>query len=112
MPNIEFDNLFVIGLVALMAPLALAFAPRLRIPAVVVEIVAGVVLGPSVLGVVEADLPVQVVSTIGLAFLLFMVGLELDLRILRGAVLRLVVIGYLASLFLGSGVGLAAIPGL
>ena len=50
MPHTGFDNLFVVALVALLAPLAVAAMPSLRVPAVVVEIVAGVVLGPDVLG--------------------------------------------------------------
>ena len=108
MPATEFDNLFVVALVALLAPLGVALVPRLRLPAVVVEIVAGVVLGPAVLGVVEVDLPVQVLGVIGLAFLLFMVGLELDVATLRGRVLRLAALGYLLSLALGVGVGTAA----
>ena len=53
-------------------------------PAVVLEIVAGVVLGPSVLGWVEADLPVSIVAVLGLAFLLFLAGLEIDVHRLRG----------------------------
>jgi Kef-type K+ transport system membrane component KefB len=109
MPDTGFDNLFVVSLVALLAPLAVAAAPAaVRVPAVVVEIVAGAVLGPDVLGVVDADLAVQVLSVIGLAFLLFTVGLELDVRSLRGTALRLSVAGYVVSLLLGAAVGLGA----
>ena len=104
-------RLFLATRLALAAPLVVALVPTvlpaLRLPAVVVEIVVGVVLGPSVLGVVEADLPVQVLAVIGLAFLLFMVGLELDVRALRGRVLGIAALGYLLSLALGGGVGLA-----
>lgn len=111
MADTGFDNLLVVAVVALAAPLVVALVPTvlpaLRLPAVVVEIVVGVVLGPSVLGVVEADLPVQVLAVIGLAFLLFMVGLELDVRALRGRVLGIAALGYLLSLALGGGVGLA-----
>jgi Kef-type K+ transport system membrane component KefB len=111
MADTGFDNLLVVAVVALAAPLVVALVPTvlpaLRLPAVVVEIVVGVVLGPSVLGVVEADLPVQVLAMIGLAFLLFMVGLELDVRALRGRVLGIAALGYLLSLALGGGVGLA-----
>jgi Kef-type K+ transport system membrane component KefB len=108
MPDTGFDNLFVVALVALLAPLTVAAVPSIRVPAVVVEIVAGVVLGPDVLGIVDADLVVQVLSVIGLAFLLFTVGLELDVRSLRGTALRLAAVGYLLSLALGAGFGLLA----
>nr|WP_281371797.1 cation:proton antiporter [Petropleomorpha daqingensis] len=96
----------IIAVVAAAVPLALGWAPRLRIPSVVLEIIAGVLLGPSVLGWVEVDLPVQVLSLFGLAFLLLLAGLEIDLRGLRGHLLRLTGLGYVASL------GLAVLAGL
>jgi Kef-type K+ transport system membrane component KefB len=111
MPPVEFTNLLVICVIALLAPLALGFAPRLRIPAVVLEIVAGIVVGPSVLGWVEIDLPVQVLALFGLAFLLFLAGLEIDLARLRGRALTVAALGYLISLVLGTGAG-AAFGGL
>ncbi|HSK25954.1 MAG TPA: cation:proton antiporter [Jiangellales bacterium] len=106
MPDVSFDNLLVICLVAAAAPLALGVAPRLRLPAVVLEILAGVVLGPSVLGWVEVDLPVQVMALVGLAFLLFLSGLEIDVHRMRGPLLRLAVLGYLLSLLIGLPIGL------
>jgi Kef-type K+ transport system membrane component KefB len=108
MPDTGFENLFVVAAIAFLAPLVIALVPGLRLPAVVLEILAGVVLGPDVLGVVDVDLPVQVLAIIGLAFLLFSVGLELDVRTVRGEVLRLSALGYVATLLLGGGVGLAA----
>lgn len=108
MPDTGFDNLFVVALVALLAPLCVAAVPVLRVPAVVLEILAGMILGPDGLGIVEADVPVQVLAVIGLAFLLFTVGLELDVRTLRGRILRLSVVGYAISLALGLTVGLFA----
>ena len=62
MPDVSFDNLFLVVLVGAAAPLALGFAPRLRLPSVVLELVAGIVLGPAVLGWLEVDLPVQVLG--------------------------------------------------
>ena len=106
MPDVSFDNLLVICLVAAAAPLALGFAPRLRLPAVVLEILAGVVLGPSVLGWVEVDLPVQILALIGLAFLLFLSGLEIDVHRLHGDLLRVAVLGYVLSLVIGLPIGL------
>ena len=57
MPDVSFTNLLVVAGVAVAVPLALGWAPRLRVPSVVLEIVAGVLLGPSVLGWVEVDVP-------------------------------------------------------
>jgi len=110
MPDVEFTNLFAVALIALLAPLLLGLAPRLRIPAVVLEIVAGIVVGPHGLGLIEVDLPLQIVSLLGLGFLLFLAGLEIDVHRLRGKVLRLSVLGYVVTLVLGgaAGVGFSA----
>ena len=89
MPDVEFVNLLAVSVVALLAPLALGLAPALRVPSVVLEIIAGVILGPQVLGWVEVDLPVGIVALLGLAFLLFLAGLEIDVHQLRGTLLRL-----------------------
>lgn len=106
MPDVEFVNLFAVALIALAAPLSLGFAPAVRIPAVVLEIVAGVVVGPHGLGWVDIDLPVQIVSLVGLAFLLFLAGLEIDVHRLRGRLLRLAVLGYLVTVAFGLLAGL------
>jgi Kef-type K+ transport system membrane component KefB len=104
-PDVSFTNLLIICVIAVAAPLTVGFTPRLRIPAVVLEIVAGIVVGPSVLGWVRVDLPVQIIALFGLAFLLFLAGLEIDLHRLRGRVLRVATLGYLVTLVLGVAVG-------
>ena len=78
MPETSFVNLLIVAAVAVLAPLIVGYLPRLRLPSVVLEMVAGVILGPSVLGWVQVDLPVQVLSVLGLAFLLFLAGLEIN----------------------------------
>ncbi|MDA0161674.1 cation:proton antiporter [Solirubrobacter ginsenosidimutans] len=90
----SFSGLLIITAVAFGAPFVLGLAPRVRLPAVVLEIVAGIVVGPSVLGWVHVDQTIAVISTLGLAFLLFLAGLEIDFSRLRGRVLRLTALGY------------------
>jgi len=106
MPNVSFVNLLVIAGIAVLAPLVVGYLPALRLPAVVLEIVAGIIVGPSVLGLVEVDLPVQILALVGLAFLLFLAGLEIDVHRLRGRLLRSAVLGYGLTIALGVGVGL------
>jgi Kef-type K+ transport system membrane component KefB len=106
MPDVEFVNLFSVMVVALTAPLLLGLAPALRVPAVVLEILAGVLLGPSVLGWVRIDLPVQILSLLGLAFLLFLAGLEVDVHRLRGRLLRVALAAYALTLLIGAVIGL------
>jgi len=105
MPDVSFTNLLVVAAVAVLAPLVVGYFPRLRIPAVVLEIIGGIIIGPSVLGWVHIDLPVQILALFGLAFLLFLAGLEIDVHRLRGRLLRYAVLGYLVSLVLGYGAG-------
>src|SRR5215208_6023585 len=80
----SFDGLLIVVAVAFAVPLVL-------------EILAGIVIGPSVLGIVEVDQTISVISVIGLAFLLFLAGLEIDFTKLRGQVLRMTLVGFLVS---------------
>jgi Kef-type K+ transport system membrane component KefB len=84
----EFGGLLIVVAVAFAAPFLLGLFPRVRLPAVVLEIVAGIVAGPSVLGIVELDETMEVIALIGLAFVLFLAGLEIEFDKLRGPVLR------------------------
>jgi Kef-type K+ transport system membrane component KefB len=92
-----FDNLLVVAAVAFAAPFLLGLRPSLRLPSVVLEIVAGIVIGPSVLGVVEVDQTLEVIALVGLAFVLFLAGLEIEFDKLRGRILRLTALGFAAS---------------
>ncbi len=78
MPNVSLSGLAIVSAFAFAAPLLLGMAPKLRLPAVVLEIVSGIVIGPAGLGWVKPDLPITVLALIGLAFLLFLAGLEIE----------------------------------
>jgi Kef-type K+ transport system membrane component KefB len=80
---IQDDPFFQIAAVLLVAAAAAAVATWLRQPLIVAFIVVGVVVGPSVLGVVEAGEELELLAQIGIAILLFLVGLKLDLRLIR-----------------------------
>jgi Kef-type K+ transport system membrane component KefB len=107
MAELHFTNLLIVVAAAFAVPLLLGLAPSIRLPAVVLEIVVGIVVGPSGLGWVEIDAPIAVLSLIGLAFLLFLAGLEVEFHKLRGRVLRLTGIGFLLSFVIAVAVGLA-----
>ena len=110
MPNISFSGLLIVTVVAFAAPLLLGLSPARRLPAVVLEIVAGIAIGPSGLGWVKVDLPISILSVVGLAFLLFLAGLEVELDRLKGRILSIVGGGFMLSfgLALLVGYGLAA----
>src|SRR5215469_10476526 len=105
MPNISFSGLLIVVIVAFAAPFLLALTPARRLPAIVLEIAAGVLIGPSVLGWVKIDLPISILSVLGLAFLLFLAGLEVELERLRGRLLMFVGLAFLLS------IGLALLAG-
>jgi len=107
MPDVEFLNLLGILVIAVVAPLIAAVLPRARVPAVVLEIGFGIVVGPHGLDWLRPDLAVQVVALLGLAMLLFLAGLEVDVRAWRGSLLWLIVLGYCCSLLVGYAAGWA-----
>jgi Kef-type K+ transport system membrane component KefB len=107
----SLDNLLLVMAVAFAAPLVLGLSPRLQLPSVVLEIVAGIVIGPSVLGWVEVDQAVQVVALIGLAFVLFLAGLEIEFETLCGPLLKLTAAGFALSLAIALAVSLGLSAG-
>ena len=103
--QISFTSVAVVAAIALVAPLGVALS-GLRLPAIVVEILLGIAVGPQGLGWASNDEPVAVLSLIGLAFLLLLAGLEIDFGRLRGRLLRLTAAGYAVSFCLALVIGL------
>ncbi len=104
--DISFTSVAVVAAVALLAPLALGLT-GLRLPSIVLEILLGILVGPQVLGWASRDEPVEVLSIVGLAFLLLLAGLEVDYDRFRGRLLRLTALGYVVSVGIALAVGLA-----
>jgi Kef-type K+ transport system membrane component KefB len=104
--SLSFTSVLVVAAIAFGAPLLLGLLPRAPIPAVVLELVGGILAGSSVLGWAEVDAPVRTLSLLGLAFLLLLAGLEIDFDQLRGALLRLAGIGFLLSFAIAVALGL------
>ncbi len=102
-----FTNLLIVVAAGLLAPLALGFFPRVRLPAIVLEIVLGIVIGPSGLGWVKPDAPVSILALVGLAFLLFLSGLEIDAERLRGRIVKLTALGFAVSFAIAILIGIA-----
>ena len=97
MPEISFENLIIVAAAAFVAPLVLGLAPGFRLPAIVLEIIFGIIIGPAGFGWVEIDAAVQLMALIGLAFLLLVAGLEVDYDRLRGRLLGITSVAWLAS---------------
>jgi Kef-type K+ transport system membrane component KefB len=110
MPEVSFTGLLIVVAVGFAAPLLLGMFPRLRLPSVVLEIVAGIVIGPSILGWVERDVAIDILGLVGLGFLLFLAGLEVELDRFRGRFLQRSVLALALSFALSllAGFGLYA----
>ena len=104
--------LLILG-VALVAPLIASTFPQLRVPALVFEIVLGILIGPQVLDLAAVTPPIELLSNLGLAALIFMAGFELDPDRLRGDPMSHAVGGWAMSIGLGLAVaGLLHVTGL
>lgn len=108
-----------IAVIVVVARLAGLLFQRLRQPAVVGEILAGIALGPSLLGQLPGGVAttvfpldirpyLRVIAQLGLIIFMFIVGLELDVTLIRGKERAAATIS-LASVVLpfGMGIGLA-----
>jgi Kef-type K+ transport system membrane component KefB len=106
--TLALQSLFVVALVAALAPLIVGLIPRLRVPQVVVLILCGVIVGPQVLGLAE-PVTIELLSNVGLGFLFLLAGYELELALFRQRAGKLAIIAWVASAVLaGVLVGLLA----
>jgi len=77
----DTHTFFLYLLIILLTARALAeIAFKLKLPSVIGELTAGVLLGPSLLGWLEPSLAIKLMAEIGIILLLFEVGLETDLK--------------------------------
>jgi Kef-type K+ transport system membrane component KefB len=114
MQGFGFVTLALLTAVGFAGPL-LASLPRLRIPVIIGELIAGLVLGRTGFGVVDAANPTfQLFANIGFALVMFVVGSHVPIRDpemrsgVPRALARAVLVGAVAA---GLGVGLAAVFG-
>ena len=59
------------------------FSARLKLPAVVGELLAGIIIGPAVFNLVQPSEIIKVFSDIGVIFLMFLAGLDSDIKTLK-----------------------------
>ena len=104
------DILLDIVVVLLAAKLAAEIAERIHVPPVIAEIIAGVIVGPAVLGIIHENKVIEVLGELGVILLLLEVGLELsisDLRSVGKSSLTIAFIGVAVPVAMGIGVGFA-----
>jgi Kef-type K+ transport system membrane component KefB len=91
-------TLVLIGLAAVLSPILSELTGKLAVPDVVIEIVLGIIIGPAVLAIAHPDSVVTAFSDMGLSYLMFLAGFELNLARIRGRSLRLAAMGWAMSL--------------
>lgn len=99
--------LIIMGIM-LIAPLLFE---RLKLPGIVGLILAGVVVGPHGLGLLERDSTIVLLGTVGLLFLMFMAGLETSLDDLKSNADKALIFG-LATFAIPMALGTVAMLGL
>ncbi len=104
--RILLELALILGAAKLIAELA----ERAGVPSVLGEILAGILIGPSVLGLVEPSDSLFLLAELGAILLLMQVGMEIDIGELRSvgrSALTVAIIGVSLPLILGSATGLA-----
>jgi Kef-type K+ transport system membrane component KefB len=85
--------------IAVLSPFISDVAKRwTRLPGVVIEIGLGILIGPYVLGLVEVDEVIGFLAELGLVFLIFLAGFEVDPDVVKGRPIKLAVGGWMISL--------------
>lgn len=95
-------------LILMVSRLLAEVAARFHAPAVIGELFAGVLLGPSLLGWIEPTTTIQLLAEIGIILLLFKVGIETDIRRLINAGRQSLIVaigGFLMPLVSGFALG-------
>ena len=81
--HLELDTFGLTAAILAVAGLVAFLAHRARQPLIIAFILVGIVVGPSVLGWVAEVEPLELFAEIGIAILLFLVGLKLDVNLIR-----------------------------
>lgn len=100
MDQTTITTLAVIAAAAVLAPILAEVLRRFRIPGVVLEIGLGILIGPQVLGFAHLNEVVSSFADLGLTFLMFLAGYEIDFEKIRGRPLSRAAVGWGMSLLI------------
>ena len=76
--NINFYSLLIIAILAFLLPLLVHRFKRVKIPVVIAEIIAGIIMGKSGFNIIQNDVWIEFLSLFGFAYLMFLSGVEID----------------------------------
>lgn len=83
--TVDLVSLAIIALVAAASPIVARLIPNKLVPETVFLLIAGAVLGPNMLGIVDLTESVGLLSDLGLAFLFLLAGYEINPKSLTGS---------------------------
>ncbi len=75
---INFESILIISILAFLTPIITNSIKKVKIPFVVGEILVGLIFGKSFFHLIQEDLWIVFLSNLGLAYLMFLSGLEID----------------------------------
>ena len=104
--SIQYSGLLAVALAAFAAPLVAQLIPRRLVPPVVLEVLAGILIGPQALDLARPTGAVYVLYLLGFGFLLFLAGQEIEVERFRGPTFRLTGVNFLVSLVISVPVAL------
>lgn len=104
--------IFEIGIVLFSATFLAIIAKAIRQPLIPAYILAGILIGPEFLSIIKNETFIRFLSELGIAFLLFITGLELDLEKIKRLgknitfisffqILITFILGYFIAIYLG-----------
>src|SRR5580658_1059133 len=95
------ETLVLIAVIGVLSPVLSELTGPLAIPEIVFQIGLGIVIGPFVLNLAHLDSVITGLSDLGLSYLIFLAGYELNIERIRGQPVRLASLGWLISLAIG-----------
>jgi Kef-type K+ transport system membrane component KefB len=101
--TIQYSGLLVVAVAAFVAPLLARLVPRRLVPPVVLEVLAGLAVGPQGLNLVQPHGAAELLYLLGLGFLLFLAGQDVRPERFRGPTFRLAAAAFVVS-------GVLAVP--
>jgi len=92
-----FEGLLGVFILAALAPIIADFIPKITVPVVVLELVLGIFAGPHILGLIHGNEGLAIARELGVIFLFFLAGFEVDFEGIKGNPLRNAIVAWIAG---------------
>lgn len=104
MDHTAFEGLLWVFILAALAPIIADVIPKITVPIVVIELLLGIIAGPHIFGLVHGNGGLDIARELGVIFLFFLAGFEVDFEGIKGNPLRNAAIAWIAGFALAIGV--------